>query len=72
MLDVLAREVKEGNAVGELAHRLQGDATTSGAAGFAANVREFKDYPTLERITALRKVLAATAARLRADGLIKG
>ena len=71
MIDSLEQMMRDGEPTKDLAHRLKGDATTSGAAGFAAKVALFEKEPKIELLDELRVTLEATKARLLADGVLR-
>ena len=70
MIDTLEELLRADKPTRDLAHRLRGDATTSGAAGLAALVLDFHGAPEMGKIEGLRLALKGTVARLKADGVL--
>ena len=71
IIEELSALVNAGKPTKDLAHRLRGDATTSGAKSLALLVLDFHDAPAPFKIEGLKRALKGTTARLKADGVLQ-
>ena len=67
----LEEQLRKGQPTKDLAHRLRGDAKTSGADSLSELVLEFQNEPDLGKIEGLRLAFKGTVARLRTDGILQ-